>query len=217
MSLRDLICQPWLYCSPSSRLTGSALGNFSGGAVFLDRDGTLVEDVGYLTDISQLQLRPGSLEGLRLLQDYFPIVMVTNQSAIARGLLDANGLQEIHRELVARLQRQGVILDAIYVCPHHPDGCVSPYQVECYCRKPQPGMLIQAMKDFQIQLSRSYMIGNKDNDVAAGQRAGVAATVLIASSSHEVKMTSDMAPTYTSENLHQAAHFIVNHAVNTHR
>lgn len=217
MSLRDLICQPWLYCPPKSRLVISTSESFHGRAVFLDRDGTLVEDVGYLTDISQLQLRPGSLEGLRLLQDFFPIVMVTNQSAIARGLLDTAGLQEIHQELVRHLQRYGIFLDAIYVCPHHPEGSVSPYQVECYCRKPQPGMLIQAMKDFQIQLSLSYMIGNKGYDIVAGQRAGVAATVLITSSKNGTKIASDLMPTYTTENLHQAASYILNHAVTNHR
>lgn len=214
---RGLFCKPWLYCPPNSRLMGQVLGGLNNRAVFLDRDGTLVEDVGYLTDPSQLKLLSGSIEGLRLLQDHFLIVMVTNQSAIARGLLDVHGLQQIHEELAENLQRHNISLDAIYVCPHHPDGCVSPYNVECYCRKPQPGMLIRAKGDFQIQLSRSYMVGDQDYDVIAGQRAGVAATVLVGSNKHAARAASDIAPTHTTEDLHQAANSILNHALNYHQ
>jgi D-glycero-D-manno-heptose 1,7-bisphosphate phosphatase len=205
------IRHPWLHCPPKSRLTSQTPRNLNGRAVFLDRDGTLVEDVGYLTDPSQLKLLPGSIEGLQLLQDHFLIVVVTNQSAIARGLLDADGLLRIHQKLIVFLQHHSVSLDAIYVCPHHPEEGVSPYRVKCYCRKPQPGMLIQAQADFQIRLNRSYLVGDQGCDILAGQRAGVAATVLIASNQNDATLTSEVVPAYETDDLYQAAHFILDH------
>jgi D-glycero-D-manno-heptose 1,7-bisphosphate phosphatase len=205
------ICDPRLYSPKQSRLTKSIAGNHSYCAVFLDRDGTVVEDVGYLTDLSQLKLLPAAVEGIRLLQDQFLIVIVTNQAAVARGLLDEEELLSIHQELAKALQRRGALLDAVYACPHDAGLGGPPYNDQCYCRKPQPGMLLQARDDFGIQLGLSFMVGDKGSDILAGQRAGVAATVLIRSYQTESSLTPDVVPDYVTDNLYNAARLILDH------
>lgn len=204
-------CGPQLYCPQQSRLTVPMAGNPNRRAVFLDRDGTVVENVGYLTVPSQLKLLPGAVDGIRLLQDQFLIVMVTNQSAIARGLLDEDGLLAIHQELAAALYSHGAFLDAIYACPHHPVFGALPYRMRCDCRKPQPGMLFQARDDFDIQPGLSFMIGDKGSDILAGQRAGVTATVLLASHKTDSGLPSNVRPTYVTSNLFEAAQLILDH------
>lgn len=199
------ICGSQLYCPQHSRLAVPIARNRSRRAIFLDRDGTVVEDVGYLTDPSQLRLLPGSVEGIKLLQDQFFIVMVTNQSAVARGLLDEERLLSIHRELATALYSHGAFLDAIYTCPHHP------VRVRCCCRKPQPGLILQARDDFDIQLGSSFMIGDSGSDILAGQRASVAATVLIPSHKTDSGLPSNVSPTYVASNLFEAAQLILNH------
>ncbi len=173
-------------------------------AVFLDRDGTVVKDVGYLTAPSELKLLPGAVKGIRLLQSEFLMVIVTNQSAVARGLLDEKGLWAIHQALAEILCGYGARLDAIFACPHLPEA-------GCRCRKPQPGLLLQASADLCIAPERSFMIGDKGADILAGQRAGVAATVLVRSSQTTASLTPDIAPTYKAENLYDAARLILDH------
>jgi histidinol-phosphate phosphatase family protein len=173
-------------------------------AVFLDRDGTIVQDVGYLTHPSQLELLSGAVEGIRLLQEQFLIVVVSNQSPIARGLLSVDTLHVIHQSLVTTLQSQRALLDAIYACPHRPeDGCS--------CRKPEPGMLVQASRDLGIDLSSSYMVGDKGSDILAGQRVGVAATVLIPSHQTESPLDPTITPAFVADDLCKASKFILNH------
>jgi len=210
-SLNSRICHPQLYCPPQSRLTVSGARIPSRSAVFIDRDGTAVEDVGYLNNPSQLKLLPRAAEGIRLLQDRFVIVIVTNQSAVARGLLGEEKLALIHCELAAILHSRGTFLDAVYACPHYAGLGDPPYNERCYCRKPQPGMLLQARDDFGIRLSSSFMIGDKSSDILAGQRAGVAATVLVRSHQTEPSLRPDIMPTYAAEDLYSAARLILDH------
>jgi D-glycero-D-manno-heptose 1,7-bisphosphate phosphatase len=205
------MCGPQLYRPPQSRLNAAWIVDAPRRAVFLDRDGTIVEDVGYLTAPSQLKLLPDAVDGIRLLQDQFLIVIVTNQSAVARGLLDENGLFQIHQALARALQSQGVLLDAIYICPHHPSFGTPPSGGECRCRKPQPGMLLQAMKDFDIQPSLSFMIGDKGSDILAGRLAGVAATVLVQSPKTEATIMYRDMSTYVANNLCEAARLVLGH------
>ena len=141
--------------------------------VFLDRDRTIIDDPGYLVDPETVRLLPGADLALRsLAQAGFKLVVVTNQSAIARGLLSEDGLEEIHNEMRRQLSERGVKLDAIYYCPYHPDGCVEEYAHDSVDRKPSPGMLIRASKDLQISLPDSWMVGDSPRDIEAGQRAG---------------------------------------------
>lgn len=152
-------------------------------AIFLDRDGTINEYVGFLTDIKEFRLLDGVAEAIRKINasGYLAIV-VTNQPIIARGEVSFTELQEIHNKMETLLGAEGAYIDAIYFCPHHPDkgfeGERVEYKISCDCRKPKPGMLLKAAEDFNIDLSRSWLVGDGKNDVEAGKNAGCK-TVLI--------------------------------------
>jgi D-glycero-D-manno-heptose 1,7-bisphosphate phosphatase len=147
-------------------------------AVFLDRDGVLVEDVGFLRRPSDVTILPGVAQALRSLASRFNLVVITNQSGIARGLFSEDDLLAIHQELAKRLANEGVAIDAYYYCPHLADGPVTVYSVDCECRKPKPGMLLQASWDFGLSLENSYMVGDSPRDVLAGQAAGTNGIIL---------------------------------------
>lgn len=146
-------------------------------AIFLDRDGTINKYVGFLTDIDDFELIDGVAEAVRRINEsgYLAIV-VTNQPVIARGEVTWDGLKAIHDKMETLLGLEGAYVDGIYFCPHHPHsgyaGEVPELKVSCNCRKPKPGMLIQAAKDFNIDLSRSWMVGDGENDIKAGVAAG---------------------------------------------
>lgn len=151
--------------------------------VFLDRDGTLNQYVGFLRHIDQLELLPGVAEAVRKINEsgYLAIV-ATNQPVIARGEVTVPELQEIHNKLETLLGQEGAYLDAIYYCPHHPhkgyEGEIPELKFDCECRKPKAGMLHQAARDFNIDLSASYMVGDGDNDVQCGINAGCTPVLL---------------------------------------
>ena len=146
-------------------------------AIFLDRDGTLNKYVGFLRNINDLELIPDVSTAINKINNssYLAIV-VTNQPVIARGEVTFEELNEIHNKLETLLGIDGAYLDAIYYCPHHPDkgfeGEVPELKINCDCRKPKPGMLLQAAKDFNIDLANSWMIGDDKNDILAGKAAG---------------------------------------------
>jgi len=142
-------------------------------AIFLDRDDTIIRDVGYLDDPDAIEFLPGALDGMRQLAAAgFRLILITNQSGIARGYFDIQRLEQIHARLTGLLTAQQLKLDAIYYCPHHVDGNTAPYNVACDCRKPAPGMLLRAAADHGIDLPASVMIGDKPADVGSGQAAG---------------------------------------------
>lgn len=144
-------------------------------AVLLDRDGTLNVDHGYIGRLDLLTLYPYSVEALRVLQQAgFRLVVVTNQAGVARGMFDEAFVQESHEWLRRQCAAGGVHLDGIYHCPHHPDGTVPEYTRVCECRKPRPGMALQAARDLDLDLSRSYVIGDKWLDVGLANNAGAA-------------------------------------------
>ena len=146
-------------------------------AIFLDRDGTINRYVGFLRDVGQFELLPGAAEAIRRINasGYLAIV-VTNQPVIARGEVTREQLREIHDKMETLLGREGAYVDAIYYCPHHPHrgypGEVAELKIDCGCRKPKPGLLLQAAKDYNIDLTKSWMIGDSENDVQAGRAAG---------------------------------------------
>jgi D-glycero-D-manno-heptose 1,7-bisphosphate phosphatase len=148
-------------------------------AVFFDRDGTLIEDVGYLATASGLSMIAGAVEGVRRLNEHgFLTFVISNQSGVARGFFTEQDLVPIHARLEAELAAGGAHLDRIYYCPHHPTRGTPPYNVECTCRKPRTGMLEQAGKEFGVDMTRSYVIGDKFADVKVGHNAGTR-TVLV--------------------------------------
>ncbi len=147
--------------------------------VFLDRDGTLCEEVGYLSSVEQMRLIPRSGEAVRLLnQKGYKVVVVTNQAGVARGFFPEAVLEGLHAEMVRQLREEGAYLDGIYYCPHHPLDGFPPYRQECNCRKPATGLLERAAADLNLDLLSGYMIGDHFSDVECGQRVG-AETVLL--------------------------------------
>lgn len=146
-------------------------------AVFLDRDGTLNRLVGFLRTPDQLELLPGVTEAVKAINaSGYLAVLITNQPVIARGEVTFQGLQTIHNKLETLLGAEGAFLDAIYFCPHHPhkgyEGEIPELKIECSCRKPKPGMLLQAAKDLNIDLQASWMVGDGEYDILAGTAAG---------------------------------------------
>ena len=145
-------------------------------AIFLDRDGTINKYVGFLRNIDDFELLPGAAEAIRAInRSGYLAIVITNQPVIARGEVTLPALEEIHNKMETLLGQQGAYLDGIYFCPHHPDkgfpGEIPALKIECDCRKPKPGMLLQAAKDFNIDLSASWMIGDGKNDIEAGNAA----------------------------------------------
>ena len=142
-------------------------------AVFLDRDGTINVEKEYLSRAEEFQFIPGAPWAIRRLNDAgFLVIVVTNQSGIGRGYYDEGALELLHRHMDEELACYGAIVDAYYFCPHHPQHGIGDYGKECACRKPLPGMLLQAAKDFPLDLTASYIIGDKIADVEAGLKAG---------------------------------------------
>lgn len=146
-------------------------------AVFLDRDGTLIEDTGYPLRLEQIRILGGTVRGLdRLAGAGYKLVVITNQSAVARGLLTEAELTRFHEALDAQLNMLGVHVDAYYACPHHPDPAKAVRQdlaVDCECRKPRPGMILRAAEDLGLDLGASWVVGDSWRDVGAGRAAGV--------------------------------------------
>ena len=148
-------------------------------AVFLDRDGTLIEERGYLDRLDLLELFPWTGDAIRLLNRAgFVTVVVTNQSAIGRDIIDEPFLRSVHAAIDARLALGRARMDAYYFCPHHPDAEIEAYRQVCRCRKPQPGLIERACRELQLDPRRSVMVGDRWLDVACGRAAG-ARSVLV--------------------------------------
>ncbi len=148
-------------------------------AVFLDRDGTLIREADYLRSPEQVRLLPRAAEAVRRLNYAgFAVVLATNQSGIARGLLTEHDLDSIHTLLRSRLAKRAARLDAVYFCPHHPTKGLPSYRRKCNCRKPAPGMILQAGRELDLDLTRCFAVGDSQRDLAAGRKAGCR-TVLV--------------------------------------
>lgn len=143
-------------------------------AIFIDRDGTINEQMGYVNHLSRFHILPGVPEAIRLLNenDYL-VIVVTNQSGIARGYFPLTLLEEIHASMQETLKKDGAVIDAIFFCPHYPRSKLKEYAIECDCRKPKTGMIKQAMKRFDIDLENSYMIGDHFTDLEFASNSGL--------------------------------------------
>lgn len=174
-------------------------------AVFLDRDGTLIEERNYLSQPSQVALFPETIDALKKLKEFgFMLVMVTNQSGVGRGYFSAQDLDEVHRHIAHLLMEKNVELDAIYICPHTPND-------RCSCRKPEPGLAIKASEELDIDLSRSYMIGDKPADI--GLATAIGAVPVLVRTGYGKKFQNDpetvRAAGYVADHLLDAASWII--------
>lgn len=148
-------------------------------AIFLDRDGTINVDKDYLYKIEDFQFEPKADEALKILYDLgYILIIVTNQSGIARGYYSEEDVEILHQDLSKILQEKGIEISKFYYCPHHPTKGVGKYKTDCECRKPNPGMLLKGIEEFSIDTSLSYMVGDKKSDVDAGLKAGVTSIFL---------------------------------------
>lgn len=174
--------------------------------VFLDRDDTIIKDMVYLDDPDKIHILPKVCDAVTTLnQRNIPVIVITNQSGIARGILDEERLAQIHLRMLSLLARHNARIDAIYYCPHHPEGTVPQYSHACSCRKPEPGLLIQAARDFSLDLESCYMIGDKPIDVETIHRVG-GKGVLLAGDQYQDDMQQ---PEYIAHDILDAVHWIL--------
>ena len=178
-------------------------------AVFLDRDGTVCEEVGYLREVKDLQLIPGSAQAIRKIrQAGWKVVIISNQSGVARGYLTEETVQTIHTALREMLLKEEAEIDGIYYCPHHPKGN-PPYNMQCDCRKPKAGMLKQATKDLDLDLNRSIVIGDKLSDVQTAQRLNIPGILVLTGFGkgelEKYQQNWEKKPDHIAENLLEAA------------
>ena len=182
-------------------------------AIFLDRDDTLIEDPGYISDPEQVKILEGVPEALIQLKSLgYKLIVVSNQSGVARGIVTEKKLEEIHDRLKQLLAKKNAYLDKIYYCPYHPEGIVPKYRKESNCRKPNPGMFLRAFAEMKIDLDQSWCIGNSSRDIEAGSKAGCK-TILIdvpyrTKQKEPDESKSTATPDYKAVNIKEAVNII---------
>ena len=178
-------------------------------AIFLDKDGTLIPDIPYNVNPDLITLQPGVIEGLKLLKDKgYIFVVISNQAGVARGYFKYDDLNKVAEKLDVLLRSRGIQIEGFYFCPHHPAGIISEYTIVCNCRKPAPGMILQAANDMEIDIEKSWMLGDILNDVEAGNRAGCRTVLLDLGYETEWIKGEFRTPTYIAPNFLQAAGYI---------
>lgn len=181
-------------------------------AVFLDRDGVLNEDRNYIWKPEDFVLSPGAVEALATLQAAgFLLVVVTNQSGIARGFFTENDYQNLTAYMRGLLEGYGIRLAGVYHCPHHPVYGKGPYRVSCGCRKPQPGLILQASEELGIDVRRSFLVGDKQSDMEAGRTAGVGRCILVRTG-HALDKKDMAAADICLNDLREASDWIISHS-----
>lgn len=180
-------------------------------AVFLDKDGTLIPDIPYNVDPTKIKLYPDAGESLRRLREAgFLLIVVSNQAGVAQGRFSEDSLSAVWARLTDLLAPFGAEPDAYYYCPHHPGGFVKAYAKQCHCRKPEPGLLLQAAQAYTIDLKASWMLGDILNDIEAGNRAACRTILIDRGNETEWKINENRLPTARTHNLQTAVDFILN-------
>jgi D-glycero-D-manno-heptose 1,7-bisphosphate phosphatase len=188
-----------------------AINNLSAKAVFLDKDGTLIKNIPYNVNPDLIELSEGAAEGLKLLHKAgFKLIVISNQSGIARGHFIESDLDAVQKKIKELLKKAGLPLSGFYYCPHHPDGVLREYSLNCMCRKPRPGMLFKAAREFNINLSSSWMVGDILDDVEAGRRADCSTILLKNGNETEWTLSPLRRPHYSVSNMLEAAQIITN-------
>lgn len=188
-------------------------------AVFLDRDGTINEQMGYINHLSRFHLLPGVGGAIRSLNECgLPVVVVTNQSGLARGYFPESLLDAVHEEMHRLLALEGAHLDGLYVCPHHPEAKEERYRLACSCRKPKTGLLEQAAAEMGLDLHRSYVVGDRWSDLRCGAAAG-ATTILVLTGYGRgdacyIGPGQAVQPDFVAEDLQEAVQWILDRECN---
>jgi len=184
-------------------------------AVFVDRDGTLNREVAYLRRIADLRLLPGAAAGVRRLSSAgFAVVVVSNQSGVARGLIRPETLRAIHAEMTRRLAAKDARLAGIYVCPHHPGIGAAPLRRRCGCRKPAPGLIRRAARELALDLRRSYCVGDGPGDLGMARAVGIPAVLVLTGHGRRTRraLSSEHAATHVAVNFRAAVDWIIHDA-----
>lgn len=172
-------------------------------AVFLDRDGVLMEDANYVGDVDKVVVIPGAAQALRRLQDAgFKLLVITNQSGVGRGYFTRAAVDTIHAHLTEQFAGTGVRIDHYYVCPHHPDE-------KCDCRKPKPKFFLEAAREFGLDLKTSYMVGDRSSDIQAGHNAGTATVLVLTGAGRETLAKGEVKPNHAAADVGAAADWIL--------
>lgn len=189
-------------------------------AAFLDRDGTIIEEVGYIGSPDGVQLIPGAVDAIKSFRKMgYAIVVVSNQSGVARGYMSEEDVKEVNARVLELFMGEGAMIDAIYYCPHHPDSDADRYRIDCDCRKPKPGMILRATDEFNIDLSKSVMIGDKYTDVLVGKNLDLFSVLLLTGFGRKEyeKIVADRLnpiPDLVAADVLEAAKFIQQNLVN---
>jgi len=173
--------------------------------IFLDRDGIINEDKDYAYKIEDLEFIDYAIDGMRRMQNLgYGLIIITNQAGIAKGKFTEEDYFAFRNEMHKRLKENGVIINAEYFCPHHQEGKIEKYKIDCNCRKPKPGMLEQAAKDFNLDLKKCFMIGDTSSDILAGKNAGCKTIQVMTGKEKKVSNDAD----FIAEDLYIATYFI---------
>jgi D-glycero-D-manno-heptose 1,7-bisphosphate phosphatase len=183
-------------------------------AVFIDRDGTISEEVGYINHPSRFRLFPYAASAVQHLNENgWLAILVTNQAGVARGYFSEDMIQTVHTAMTADLESNGAKLDAIYYCAHHPSVGEPPYRFDCDCRKPKPGLISRAAQDFDVDLNASWMVGDRYSDIELARNAGLKSAFVLSGYGRgeweHQSMTWTQQPELVAENLLDAVHLIV--------
>ncbi|MCX5870815.1 MAG: HAD family hydrolase [Deltaproteobacteria bacterium] len=183
-------------------------------AVFLDRDGTINEQMGYINHISRFQMLPGVAVAIRRLNEArIPVVVVTNQSGLARGYFPAELLVAVHEKMAALLAEQGAHADGIYVCPHHPEAKKEEYRVNCDCRKPKTGLLVRAAAEMGLDLARSFVVGDRWSDLKTAKACGALPVLVLTGygrgDAQYIGPTQEVQPAFVGVDLAEAVQWIL--------
>lgn len=180
-------------------------------AVFIDKDGTLLHDVPWNVDPELMRLAPGAFDALRLFTSLdLPLFIISNQSGVALGKFSREALDPMQARLRALAAEAGAAFAGIYCCPHHPQGVVPEYRMQCDCRKPAPGLIVRAAREHRIDLARSWFIGDILDDVEAGHRAGCRCVLIDNGNEAEWLRGEGREPDIVARDMHEAALAIVN-------
>jgi D-glycero-D-manno-heptose 1,7-bisphosphate phosphatase len=181
-------------------------------AIFIDKDGTLIPDIPYNITPHLITLKPEAVTGLQALKKQgYLLIVISNQSGVARGYFKEEDLKGVQQKIVVLLNEHHIVLDGFYYCPHYPNAAIEKYAVACDCRKPQPGMLLKAAADFNIDLTQSWMIGDILNDIEAGNKAGCHTVLVDNGGETEWIINESRTPTYIVNTINDAAEKILSH------